>query len=310
MILTVTLNPAVDRTVYLNHFQPGEVNIIEKVVKDPGGKGINVSRFMQINGKETLAMGFLAGTSGQWIKAKLDALNIPHDFTPISGETRTNEKVVSLDSGSTTDLNEKGPLVNKKAMDAFLAAFKAQLESGQWVVIAGSLPKGVPTSFYTELVIAAKQAGAKVALDINGDLLKANPDAAPNFIKPNKEELEALVGRPLPTITDIREAVKPLLDRGIERVCVSMGGEGSLFIDREQMIQVRVPKVQVLSTVGAGDSLVAGYVFAMDEGLSLPDCVKIASAASVIAVTKEGTDFASKVEINKILPHLQIEQVK
>lgn len=307
MILTVTLNPAVDRTVYINHFKPGEVNIIEKVIKDPGGKGINVSRFMQINDKETLALGFIAGASGEWIRRKLDTLNIPHAFTVIEGETRTNEKVVSLDSGSTTDLNEKGPLVSKAAMDKFFASYLEQLQPDQWIVIAGSLPKGVPADFYTKLVNAAKQVGAKVALDINGDLLKANSAAVPNFIKPNKEELEALVGRKLATCADIRTAVQPLLDQGIERVCVSMGGEGSLFIDREQMIQVRVPKVSVLSTVGAGDSLVAGYVFAMEEGLPLPACVKIASAASVIAVTKEGTDFASYAEINKILPHLQIE---
>lgn len=308
MVLTITLNPAIDRTVYIKHFLPGEVNVIEKHVMDPGGKGINVSRFMKQNGKETLAMGLLAGAAGEWIQGQLDALEIPHRFTEIPGETRTNEKVVSLDTGSTTDLNEKGPLVPAESLESFLDAFTAMLKPSHWVVIAGSLPKGVPGNFYTRLVKTAKQAGARVALDINGDLLKANEAAVPDFIKPNKEELEALVGRALHTPTDIRDAVQPLLGKGIERVCVSMGSKGSLFIDRKQMIRVTVPKVKVLSTVGAGDSLVAGYVYAMDEGLPLEDCVKIASAASVIAVTKEGTDFASQEEINKILPHLQIEK--
>lgn len=308
MVITVTLNPAVDRTVYIKHFEPGEVNIIEKVVKDPGGKGINVSRFMQLNGKSTLAMGLLAGSSGEWIKEELDALGIPHAFSTIEGETRTNEKIVSLESGATTDLNEKGPLVGKADLDAFSSSFQSKLSFGQWIVIAGSLPKGVPAGFYTKLVQAAKQAGAKVALDINGELLKANEDAVPNFIKPNKEELEALVGRNLPTLTDIREAVQPMLNKGIERVCVSMGADGSLFIDQKQMIHVTVPKVNVLSTVGAGDSLVAGYVAAMEDGLPLEACIKIASASSVIAVTKEGTNFASYEEINKILPHLHIER--
>lgn len=306
MVITVTMNPAIDRTVYIERFLPGEVNVIEKVVKDPGGKGINVSRFMQRNGKETLATGLLAGSAGEWIQQQLDSLHIPHQFTVIKGETRTNEKVVSLDTGSTTDLNEKGPLVGTDDLNAFLDDFQSILKPNKWIVIAGSLPKGVPSSFYTRLVNAAKQVGAKVALDINGDLLKANETAVPDFIKPNKEELEALVGRKLDSHSDIRAAVQPLLQRGIERVCVSMGGEGSLFIDQEQMIQVSVPKVQVLSTVGAGDSLVAGYVFGMDEKLPLADCVKIAAAASVIAVTKEGTDFASKEEINKVLPHLQV----
>ncbi len=307
MVLTVTLNPAIDRTVYIERFLPGEVNVIEKHVKDPGGKGINVSRFMKQNGKETLAMGLLAGTAGEWIKRQLDALEIPHRFTEIPGETRTNEKVVSLDTGSTTDLNEKGPLVPAESLESFLDTFTTILKPGRWVVIAGSLPKGVPGNFYTRLVKAAKRAGARVALDINGDLLKANEAAVPDFIKPNKEELEALVGRALHTPTDIRDAVQPLLEKGIERICVSMGKEGSLFIDQKQMIRVTVPKVQVLSTVGAGDSLVAGYVYAMDEGLPLEDCVKIASAASVIAVTKEGTDFATYAEISETLEELQLE---
>lgn len=308
MIITVTLNPAVDRTVYLNDLHPGEVNVIDKVVMDPGGKGINVSRFMKKNGKESLAMGMMAGTSGQWIESKLDQLEIATNFTWIDGETRTNEKIVSLSTGETTDLNEKGPLVQKSEMQAFLNAYSSALTPGQWVVIAGSLPKGIPATFYTTLVKEAKAKGAKVALDINGDLLKENPNARPDFIKPNKEELEALVGKKLSNNEEIRLAVQPLLSRGIERVCVSLGADGSLFIDEDQMIQVRVPKVQVLSTVGAGDSLVAGYVHAMDSHLPLEKCVKIAAAASVIAVTKEGTDFATNAEIDKILPHLQIER--
>ena len=306
MVITVTMNPAIDRTVYMEHFLPGQVNVIEQVIKDPGGKGINVSRFMQRNGKETLAMGLVAGSAGDWIKDQLDLLEIPHRFTQVPGETRTNEKVVSLDTGSTTDINEKGPLVMSDTLEDFLLTFKLALKPNHWIVIAGSLPKGVPANFYTKLVNTAKQAGAKVALDINGELLKANEAAVPNFIKPNKEELETLTGKQLTTAEDIQKAVQPLLEKGIERVCVSMGGDGSLFIDKDQMIRVKVPKVQVLSTVGAGDSLVAGYVYAMDQGLPLEDCVKIASAASVIAVTKEGTDFATKEEINTILPHLQI----
>lgn len=308
MILTVTLNPAVDRTVYMNALHPGQVNVIEKVVKDPGGKGINVSRFMKKNGKETLAMGLLAGTSGQWIQSKLDQLDIASNFTWIDGETRTNEKIVSLSSGETTDLNEKGPLVQETDTNRFLESYSTAIQPNQWIVLAGSLPKGIPASFYTSLVNEAKKKGAKVALDINGDLLKDNPKVQPDFIKPNKEELEALVGKKLSTNEEIRLAVQPLLSRGIERVCVSLGADGSLFIDKDQMIQVSVPKVQVLSTVGAGDSLVAGYVWAMDSHLSLEECVKIAAAASVIAVTKEGTDFATNAEIDKILPHLQIKQ--
>ncbi len=307
MIITVTLNPAVDRTVYLQDLHPGEVNVIVKAVKDPGGKGINVSRFMKKNGLETLAMGMMAGVNGHWIQSKLDQLDIATNFTWIDGETRTNEKIVSLSTGETTDLNEKGPSIQEAEIQQFLETYSAVLQPDQWVVLAGSLPKGIPASFYTTLVEKAKAKGAKVALDINGTLLKENLNAKPDFIKPNKEELEALVGKTLNTIEEIRLAVQPLLSRGIERVCVSLGADGSLFFDKDQMIQVCVPKVQVLSTVGAGDSLVAGYVWAMDSHLPVEECVKIASAASVIAVTKEGTDFATNTEINKILPHLHIE---
>ncbi len=310
MILTVTLNPAIDRTIYMASFRPGEVNVVENQVQDPGGKGINVSRFMQINGQATLAMGFLAGNAGRWIETQCKEKGITPHFVFVDGETRTNQKLVSLDTGATTDLNEKGPTLSENELNRFLSAYTDRLKEGMWVVIAGSLPKGVPVDFYTTLVEQAKSLGAKVALDINGELLKANPKAVPNFIKPNLEELESLVGRPLSTHQEIQEAVAPMLRKGIERICVSLGSEGSLFIDSQQMIQVKVPRVTVLSTVGAGDSLVAGYVYGQEKGLPLTECIQIASAASVIAVTKEGTNFATNAEIEKVLPHLQIIKLK
>lgn len=310
MILTVTLNPAIDRTIYINQFRPGQVNLVESQVQDPGGKGINVSRFMQINGEETLAMGFLAGDAGKWIEAQCRKKGISTHFVFIEGKTRTNQKLVSLDTGATTDLNEKGPTLTEDDLNRFLSDYTDHLKEGMWVVIAGSLPKGVPANFYTRLVNQAKARGAKVALDVNGELLKANPDAVPNFIKPNLEELESLIGRPLSTHQEIREAVDPMLKKGIERICVSLGAEGSLFIDAQQMFHVKVPRVTVLSTVGAGDSMVSGYVYGQEKGLALTECIQIAAAASVIAVTKEGTNFASNAEILKVLPHLQIVKIK
>ena len=310
MILTVTLNPAIDRTIYINQFRPGQVNVIESQVQDPGGKGINVSRFMQLNGEETIAMGFLAGDAGKWIETQCKAKGITPHFVFIEGETRTNQKLVSLDTGATTDLNEKGPTLSENDLNRFLSDYIDHLKEGIWVVIAGSLPKGVPANFYTTLVEQAKAKGAKVALDINGALLKANPNAVPNFIKPNLEELEALVGRPLATHQEIQEAVVPMLEKGIERICVSLGAEGSLFIDKKQMLQVKVPRVTVLSTVGAGDSMVSGYVYGQVKALPLEKSIQIAAAASVIAVTKEGTNFATNAEIKKLLPHLPIVRIK
>lgn len=302
MIYTVTLNPALDKTVEIPGLALDTVNRITKLRTDPGGKGINVSKVIAKLGGTSKAVGILAGSSGKAIQDALDAEGLAHHFQFVPGETRTNLKIIDPDNHTNTDINEPGIEVSEAELNVLLSDLLKELKKGDIVVLAGSLPKGAPKNTYFTWVEACKNAGAKVFLDADGELLAEGLKAAPYLIKPNNDELSRMVGRELKTLDELADAGQALIRRGIERVVISMGGRGALYLHGKSVIYAPGLRVKVGSTVGAGDSVVAALAYAEARGLSEENSVRLSTATGAANVMCSGTQAAERSQVEQLLP--------
>lgn len=309
MIVTVTLNPAVDKTIYIRGLRVGEVNKVEYSVIDPGGKGVNVSKAVVEFGCDTIALGFLGGENGEYIRQALKDLGIEEKFTKVSKNTRTNIKVVDLSTGDTTDLNEVGNEVSLEELKDFFNIFKEVIREGDIVILSGSVPKGVNNNIYRLLTEYGNKTGCKVILDVSGQLLKEGIKGRPYMIKPNLRELEELLDINLDTKEKIVNACRDIIKEGVELVCVSMGSEGALLIAEDFVLYGKVPEVEVKSTVGAGDSLVAGFAAGLSKGFTIEKAFKQGIAASIVSVTKEGTKVPTYKEVQNVIDKIEISML-
>ena len=224
MIYTVTLNPALDKTVEIPSLTVDSVNRITAMRTDPGGKGINVSKVIDKLGGKSVATGILGGDTGNAILSALKAMGLDTSFRFVEGETRTNLKVVDPVNHTNTDINEPGVTVSGEILDGYLKELLLKVNAGDIVVISGSLPTGSPKDTYQTWVKAFKEAGAKVILDADGALLAGGIESSPYLIKPNNHELSGLLGRKLDTTDKLEEAARELMAKyGISKIVVSMG---------------------------------------------------------------------------------------
>lgn len=293
MIITVTFNPAIDKTAEVEELQVGGLNRLSNVMQDAGGKGVNVSKTIKAFGGETLCTGFLAGSSGEYIEHTLKDLDIHSDFVWVDGMTRTNLKVLDKDK-ELTELNEAGPLIGIKEVEKLKQKICELCNSDSIVVLSGNVSKGVDTNIYKELIEDIKQAGGKVIFDADGELFAKGIQAKPLVIKPNKYELATYfkVSQDV-TNDEIIRLAKTLLNEDTKYVVVSMGKQGSIFITKDQVIQAEALKVEAHSSVGAGDAMVAGITYAIEQGYPLEEMIRFAVAASAGAVMTKGTQPAS-----------------
>lgn len=303
MIYTVTLNPALDKTVEIPSLTIDSVNRITAMRTDPGGKGINVSKVIQKLGGKSVATGILGGATGRAIQSAVEEMGLETSFCFVEGETRTNLKVVDPVNHTNTDINEPGVTVSEEVLEDLLAQLSGRLCSDDLVVLSGSLPKGAPVDTYRTWVAACREKGAKVILDVDGSLLAAGLEASPYLIKPNNHELSALLGRSLETKEELKAAACQLMDRyGISKVVVSMGGDGALYVTKEDTIYAEGLQVPVGSTVGAGDSVVAALAVAEERGMSLEEAVRLSTATGAANVMCSGTQAAEYEVIESLLP--------
>lgn len=256
MILTVTLNPAVDKTYETAELIKGQVNRMRSAVSLAGGKGINVTKILRQFEQPVAAMGFLGGYTGRMIEETMLKMGAECHFTRIEGETRTSINILA-DSGFVTEVLEPGPQVTESEVHIFLQEFDYCLEQAKIVALCGSAPQGIEPCFYAGLVERCNRAGKKVIVDTSGEALREAVKACPYMIKPNRREMEYLTGKKLRTIQDIAEEAHKLVDGGIDKVVVSLGENGLLYADREYYIHMEAPEVEVVNTVGCGDSVVA-----------------------------------------------------
>ena len=306
MIYTVTLNPALDKTVEIPSLTADRVNRITSVRTDPGGKGINVSKVIQKLGSESTAAGILGGDTGRAISRALKAMGIRTGFWFAEGATRTNLKIIDPVNHTNTDLNEPGLMVSEEILDGLLQELILKIHEGDIVVLSGSLPKGAPKDTYGVWVRACKKAGAKVFLDADGELLQAGMEAAPYLIKPNDHELCALLGKNLETVEELEAAAHSLMEQyGIEKVVISMGSKGALYVTGEGTIYAKGLKVTVGSTVGAGDSVVGALAVAEEAGKGLEDTVRLSMASGAANVMCSGTQAAEYETVTKLIPKVE-----
>lgn len=310
MIYTVTLNPALDKTVEIPGMALDTVNRITEMRTDPGGKGINVSKVIAKLGGESCAVGILGGGSGKMLEKLLENENFTTQFRFVEGQTRTNLKIIDREGHTNTDINEPGLTVTAAELDALLRELLAELRPGDIVVLAGSLPKGAPQDTYRTWTAACKKAGARVFLDADGALLAEGLKAAPYLIKPNDGELSRLAGKKLETLEELTAEGRRLLERGIERVVISLGGRGALYLRKGSTIYAEGLKVPVGSTVGAGDSVVAALAYAEAQGLSEEEAVRLSTAAGAANVMCSGTQAAEREAVEALLPKVRFSRLR
>lgn len=303
MIYTVTLNPALDKTVEIPSLTVDAVNRITSMRTDPGGKGINVSKVIQKLGGASVAAGILGGATGRAILSALTEMGLTTLFHFVEGETRTNMKIIDPDNHTNTDINEPGVTVSEEILEKLLEELLAKVTKEDIVVISGSMPKGSPKDTYYTWTKAFREKGAKVILDADGDLLKAGLKASPYLIKPNNHELGALTGRALETPEEIAETAAELMkEYGIGKVVVSMGGDGAVYVTKDKTIYAEGLKVPVGSTVGAGDSVVAALAVSEEEGKTLEETVRLSTAVGAANVMCSGTQAAEYEVVETLLP--------
>ena len=289
MIITLSLNPAVDKTIEIHDFKLNSVNRVSSARLDAGGKGINVSKMIDQLGGRSTAIGVLAGSSGRYIKEQLDLLNIENEFIFVEGETRTNIKIVDSVNGLNTDINEGGPHISDKALDEVLEKAIEAANEKTILVLAGSVPANVRKDIYKRMIAAAKSKGAKTILDADGDLLRQGLEAGPYMIKPNIHELGMLFNKEISNTQEAIVLAKELFSYGVEVIVISLGSEGSVLMTKEKTLLVDGLKVEVISTVGAGDAMVASLALAIERRYSLEDAIILATAASAASVMTPGT---------------------
>ncbi|KPV56678.1 phosphofructokinase [Paenibacillus sp. A3] len=298
-VLTVTLNPALDKTVTIEEFVSGGLNRIKAWRTDAGGKGINVAKALKHFSVDVASWGLTAGHQGKIITEQLAGLNIPSFFIETEGETRTNLKVYVECTKETTEFNEAGFTVDRKSLHEFIERYTDAVRNVSVVVLGGSLPPGAPDDTYKTLIEIANRAGARTVLDADGEPFTHGIEAVPYAIKPNIHELESLFKETFQSDTEIVSAARRLTGKGIAYVSVSLGAEGSILVSETEAVRAKPFPIVPLSTVGAGDSMVAALVYCLLEGKLLEEMARWTSAAGTVTASKPGTEVCTLAEVEE-----------
>jgi 1-phosphofructokinase family hexose kinase len=309
VIITVTPNPAVDQTMWIRKLEAGEVNRAHETQIDPAGKGINVSRVVRRLGAPAIALGFLGGETGDLVEHALTAEHVPFHFVHVQGRTRINITINDAATGTATSCWAPGPTISAAETAELRELIEVWLDAGRVLVLAGSLAPGLPPDTYTDWTRMAKAKGARVIVDASGEALTHALEAKPDMIKPNVSEAEALLGRKLPSFAAVVAAARELNAMGIGTVVISMGGDGLVCASGGRAWRVCPPPVERRSTVGSGDSLVAGIAVTFARGGTLEDALRLGTAAGAATALSSGTALATAKEITALLPKVVVETI-
>jgi len=307
-IVTVTLNPAIDRTLHLPQFAIGQVNRVASERTDPGGKGINVAKVIKALDHPVLVTGFLGNNNAAVFQKYFKQEGIDNQFVETTGENRVNIKIVDTTNDVVSELNFPGITPTTADLEGLQGRLRQLAQTHKWFVLSGSLPPTVPTDIYAQFITVLHQYDCKVILDTSGEALVAGIAARPFAVKPNLPELSQLMNSPMKSDAEILEAIKQLLSQGISQVAISLGEQGALVADCNQILRAKAPVVPVSSTVGAGDAFVAGFSVGQARNLPLADCIRLASASAGAAVALPGTQAGSLAEVNKLINKVQISE--
>ena len=309
MILTVTLNAAIDKRYVVEGFRTGEVNRVKECTYVPGGKGLNVSKPASIYGAEVVATGFAGGHAGAYIEDALKPFGIRSAFYHVDAESRSCINIWDEVNQVQTEFLEPGFTLTEEDFAGFAAKFRQLVQEAKVVAMSGSVPKGLDGTAYQRLVKIVKDAGIPVILDTSGKLLEMGIEAIPTMIKPNIDEIRMLTGKRCDDISEIIEAARAIHERGVKIVAVSLGADGSLAVGDDGIFRARVPKIDAVNTVGCGDSMIAGFALGLSKGLPLEATLRLASAISAAAAMREETGFFVMEDMEKLLPQIEITRL-
>ena len=309
MILTVTLNAAIDKRYVVEEFKVGEVNRVKECAYVPGGKGLNVSKPAAVAGAEVVATGFVGGHAGNYIEASLKDYHVKSAFYHLESESRSCINIWDEKNCVQTEFLEPGFTVTESEFQGFVEEFKELVKKADVVAMSGSVPKGLDGTAYQKLVKVVKDAGKKVILDTSGKLLEMGIEACPTMIKPNIDEIRMLTGKECNEIGEIVEAAKEIHARGVEVVAVSLGADGSLAVSDEGVFRAIVPRIDAVNTVGCGDSMIAGFELGFAEGLGIEETLRKASAISAAAALREETGYFVMEDMQRLYPQIKIEKM-
>ena len=308
MIYTVTLNPALDRTVYVEKLIKYESIRVIREEHYAGGKGIDVSRVIKKLGGQSIALGFLGGYAGMEMEGRLLNEGIACNFVWTKSETRVNVIIHSLEDGGEYRLNFRGPEIRPQEVAELVQKCRSLKPKPTFVVISGSVPEGVDPIIYEQLIITFESQGAKVILDTYGEPLKKGLLATPFMVKPNLVELSEFCGKKLSSIKEIIKAAKELL-KFVDVVTVSMGSDGLIGVTKESSYHAIPPRVEAKSTVGAGDSAVAAMVLALERGMPFEEVIRRGAAAGTASTLTDGTATIDINDFNTILANTVVKKI-
>lgn len=307
MIYTITLNPALDRNLWIERVNTDDSNRIQKEERYAAGKGIDVSRVLKTLGVRNNALGFVGGFDGEEMEGRLLNEGISCTFTKISGETRTNIVIYDLENKSQTIFSAPGPEIMPFELMRIVQQVE-KLESPEYLIISGSLPPGVHPEIYSKIMEIAKGKGSKIILDTDGAALKTGIQGFPDVIKPNVHELGRLTGAELKNIQEIIRAAQTICDNGTGIVLVSMGAKGILLVSEKEKYLAVPPQVKVVNTIGAGDSAIAGFVYGNVSGKTLPESLVCAVAAGTATTLRPGPALCTKEDFLALKPEVKLYQ--
>ncbi|HIW50768.1 MAG TPA: 1-phosphofructokinase [Candidatus Blautia intestinavium] len=309
MIVTVTMNPAIDKTIEIDRLNRGNLNRIEKIEYDAGGKGINVSKTIRELGGESIATGFLGGNAGRVIEEVLDSRGIKHDFVWVDGETRTNTKVCEQD-GTVTELNEKGPEITPEQLTNLLEKLDDLADDNVLFILAGSIPGNMEKDIYARIIERVHKKGAKVLLDADRELFRKGLEQKPDMIKPNQWEIEELQGFSHGVSDkELINVAEKMQKDGIDTVVISLGKNGALFVLENYVAKGMPLKVDVHSTVGAGDAMVAAMAYSFEKKMEPRETARLCMAVSAGAVMTVGTKPPEKQMVEQLMKRVILEEV-
>jgi 6-phosphofructokinase 2 len=306
MIYTVTLNPALDRTVWVEKIQLDDTNRIEREERYAGGKGIDVSKVLTTLGAENKALGLIGGFTGEELEGRLVNEGVSCDFTRIADETRTNIIVNEINSGKQVVFSDRGPTVKPYELMQIMHKIE-KLDKPDMVVISGSLSFAIHPEIYRRIIAMAKGKGARVILDTDGEALRVGMQGLPDIIKPNVHELSRLVDEELQEIDEIMRVTQRVREKGIKIVLVSLGAKGIVLAAEKERYLASPPAVTVKNTIGAGDSAVAGFAYGLAMNKPIKEALIYAVAAGTATTLRDGTALCQKEDFLRLVPEIQLQ---
>jgi 1-phosphofructokinase family hexose kinase len=316
VILSVTLNPCIDVLLKVKGLKPNDTNRVQVKEIDAGGKGINLARVAAEIGGDVMATGFLGGANGLLVTDVMKAQpGLRHDFVPTKVETRMNVSVEDGTGKPPTTFNAPGEAISAEEWDALLKIVDANIASGGWVTLGGSIPPGLPENTYEIIMQKAKAKGAKVALDADGELLRQSLKHGPDLVKPNQNEAGRLLGYQVKHMHDVIEGVQEIA-RMMEKygaqapiAIISLGANGAMACQEGKVFRAYGVRIDVNSTIGSGDSFVAGLLTAIERGDRLEHALMMANACGAATAVTDGTEIARKDSVKEMIGRVKIERM-